>query len=297
MGWEYRGPHGPYYTRSRKVGGRVVREYIGAGEAGERAARRDATARRRRIRECAARRQQREGLMAAGRTAHAIINALDAEARRMLAAAGFYQHHAGEWRRRRRRIQEAQVEKQDKQSNQIRTTADIPKLLKRCHEGDKAALRELIARLSGNGLDEILGSHGLAAMAEDAWLDASFGDNHLRKALAAEQLRRMRVTLAGPEPSPLEQILVDKAVLCWFEALTADTIAATRAGELTRDQAEMLQKRQDRSHARFLSAIRTLAQVRKLGFPVLQVNVGEKQINIAGAVQIPEESSRGLALK
>ena len=38
MSWEYRGNSGPYYTRTRSVNGRIVREYFGAGEAGRQAA-------------------------------------------------------------------------------------------------------------------------------------------------------------------------------------------------------------------------------------------------------------------
>ena len=42
MGWEMRGPNGPYYTRSTRVNGRVVRSYVGGGPAGIRAAQADA---------------------------------------------------------------------------------------------------------------------------------------------------------------------------------------------------------------------------------------------------------------
>jgi hypothetical protein len=39
----------------------------------------------------------------------------------------------------------------------------------------------------------------------------------------------------------------------------------------------------DKAHARFLTAVRTLAQVRKLALPTLQVNIAKNQINVAEA--------------
>ena len=50
---------------------------------------------------------------------------------------------------------------------------------------------------------------------------------------------------------------------------------------MTLAQADYHQKRIDKSHGRHLSAIRALAQIRKMG-PIIQVNIAEKQINTAG---------------
>jgi len=64
MGWEKRERGGLYYTRSRNVGGRVVREYVGGGILGHIAALHDAQERRRREEEALLWNEERERLEA-----------------------------------------------------------------------------------------------------------------------------------------------------------------------------------------------------------------------------------------
>jgi hypothetical protein len=97
MGWESRQRGGRYYTRSKKVNGRVVREYVGTGEPAELAARRDADARQGRE----ARRVVREELAALDAPLDDLAEVTDLLARAALAAAGYRQHRRGEWRKRR----------------------------------------------------------------------------------------------------------------------------------------------------------------------------------------------------
>jgi len=102
MGWE----HGRYYTRSKKVNGRVVKEYVGSGLVAELAARMDALDR-----------QARNAERDAGHAARAEVEFLDASlnelnaladlmARAALVAVGYRQHKRGEWRKTRARPEE-----------------------------------------------------------------------------------------------------------------------------------------------------------------------------------------------
>jgi hypothetical protein len=91
----------------------------------------------------------------------------------------------------------------------------------------------------------------------------------------------MRVEVAGDNPSPLERLLAERVVATWLEVQLFEGLYAVGMKDGTSIQDDHRQKRLDRAHRRHLSAIRTLAQIRKLG-PAMQINIAEKQINTAG---------------
>jgi hypothetical protein len=99
--WERRERGGLYYTRSRKEGGRVVREYVGGGILGELAARMDAEERRRRQEEATAWREERKSLEALDAPVEELYRVTEILSRAVFVAAGYRQHNRGEWRMRR----------------------------------------------------------------------------------------------------------------------------------------------------------------------------------------------------
>ena len=98
--WERRERGGLYYTRSRKKGGRVIREYVGGGILGELAAQLDAEERQRREEE-ASQRQERERLEALAASVEELCETAEVIARAALVASGYHRHNRGEWRKKR----------------------------------------------------------------------------------------------------------------------------------------------------------------------------------------------------
>jgi hypothetical protein len=103
MAWETREGRGRYYTRSHRVNGRVVREYVGTGLVGELAAAQDAERRREQEDERAAWSDLKEDLHTVADLVDRCWENVSALTTAVLVSAGFYRHHRGEWRRRRAR--------------------------------------------------------------------------------------------------------------------------------------------------------------------------------------------------
>jgi len=99
--WERRERGGSYYTRTRKVGGKVEREYIGGGILGELAAQMDALERQQRDEEAALWREEREQLAVLMAPVDELCEAAEVLARAALMSAGYRRHKRGEWRKRR----------------------------------------------------------------------------------------------------------------------------------------------------------------------------------------------------
>src|SRR5947207_3921718 len=94
MPWES-GPRGrPYYTRTRRENGRVIREYVGVGQEGRQAAEED-EARRRQVE------AERDAARALAEDVQKLAEFADLLARAALLAAGYHRPNRGPWRKRR----------------------------------------------------------------------------------------------------------------------------------------------------------------------------------------------------
>ena len=77
--------------------------------------------------------------------------------------------------------------------------------------------------------------------------------------------------------------MIERVVARWLNVYYIDALYAERLNNVTAQQGEYFQPRQERAHRLYLSAIRTLAQVRRLLVPAGQVNIGAQQLNVANA--------------
>ncbi len=103
MAWESRKGQGAYYTRSRRCGGRVIREYIGSDETAMLIAKLDALERQERMAELDTQRNERAQFYTIDAQIEQLGDLADELARAMLIAAGYHQHKGGEWRKYRER--------------------------------------------------------------------------------------------------------------------------------------------------------------------------------------------------
>jgi hypothetical protein len=99
MSWESRKGKGRYYTRSRRVNGKIRREYIGTGRHAEVIAEIDAAERAERELERKLEKEQRECDLELDAEVDELCQLIDGLARGALLAAGFHSHR-GTWRRR-----------------------------------------------------------------------------------------------------------------------------------------------------------------------------------------------------
>jgi hypothetical protein len=157
-------------------------------------------------------------------------------------------------------------------------------LMKRASKGDQTCLPEIRALLAdgdrGRYYRERYGSS--ADWLRQSIVKKAAGEDVASQEAIRQKLDSVRSELEGPNPTPIERLLAERASLCWalvnwyetsFQSIDSMGIA----------QADFHQRKIDRAHARFLSAVRALAQVRKLALPTLQLNIAKNQVNIGGA--------------
>jgi hypothetical protein len=156
---------------------------------------------------------------------------------------------------------------------------EITAMVRRAETGDESALPELRMLLAEPVWVEILGGD-LARRAEDTLLDRFCGKNLCGREAIARKMTDLRAELCGPNPSPVERLLAERAIACWLHLAHAEYAYASKES-MSLPLAQHYQKVIDRAHKRYLSALKALADVRKLGV-TLQLNIARKQVNLAG---------------
>ena len=144
---------------------------------------------------------------------------------------------------------------------------ELARLLARAEQGDRSVLPELRKALDANA--EIWRHYGdLAAQAEASLILLAAGNNLLLAESLQHKLRALKDELGGESPSPLERLLVERVTATWLQVSYFDGLLAQAKGA-SEAQAKMLQRQQDAAHRRHLTAVKTLATVRKLLRPAL----------------------------
>ena len=171
--------------------------------------------------------------------------------------------------------------------------AELREHITRAHDGDEDAIATVekslelipsIARKWGN----------LNLWVERGFLERATGGTPVEKKSVTLTLKQMREELAGPNPSPLELLGAERVASCWLQLHYGELIYEQNLGKMTLEQDNYYQRRLDRLHRRYLSAMRSLAQVRKLLKPkVAQINIGEKQQINTGAAALGPAHTNG----
>ena len=157
---------------------------------------------------------------------------------------------------------------------------ELRAILEDAHDGDPKALsrvRKILEELPK--LADIFAN--LAKEAERAVIKRMSGSDPIVEEALPVKLKAMRGELCGQSPSPLERLLAERIVACWLQLQYAEIVYAQNLGKLSIPQSEYHQRRLDKLHRRYLSSIKSLAQIRKMG-PAVQINIADKQINTAG---------------
>lgn len=98
----------------------------------------------------------------------------------------------------------------------------------------------------------------------------------------SEEIRRDVEEIAGPSPTRVELILAETAALSLFALRTYEArfaAASSSSDGITFAQARYHQEKIAHAQRRLESALRTLANIRRLALPALQINVAGRQVN------------------
>lgn len=284
-----------YYYSSHRVGRTVTRRYLGNDPLWSSLMEYEAC-RRDELRHCRERNMATLSRLTASDNQAKIFHQLvSAVMQTHLEAAGFHQHARGQWRKQRKTKKEQEnfmskalcktenqsqeVQKLSNEDTQLSATREsLVKLINQAADDPKQS-RELLSMVKGTALEPmILRIHADIGSFSREKIIESLGKQPLFQQSCARKIELMREDLSGTNPSPLETLLIERILNNWLQVNQLEQLVSVQEAI---QWMKIYEERLDKAHKRYLASIKALAQVRKLQLPDVQVNIAEKQVNVA----------------
>lgn len=171
------------------------------------------------------------------------------------------------------------------QLSQLPEIAELREVLRRCNKKkpkaeDVAALQRLL-----RDIPDLWRAFGdMAAIAESHLIDSLDATVDIKESLRFG-MEVMPKELGFTEAAPLEKMLIRRVVLCWVRLQLCEYQYTSNEKEgRTLAQGNYWEKRLSAVQGHYLRALTTLARIRKMQLPTMQVNIateGGQQVNIA----------------
>ena len=112
-------------------------------------------------------------------------------------------------------------------------------------------------------------------------LISKIASTHAIKASMTRGWEQLPADLANPSDCELERLLVQQVVIAWLHLgyVEYQYSAMTTETGLTIKRGEYWERRLSAAQRRYLRATETLARVRRLQLPTMQINIGAQQVN------------------
>jgi hypothetical protein len=273
MAWERRG-YQHFYYKSRRVNGRIIKQYYGTGHLAQLVYEQDRRQQEVREREQATRKHikdldvETDTLNHTTRTLTKIY----------LLLAGYYQHHRGEWRKRRRQIiQQGDFMVSNIQVQEKLSIDGFESLMQRILTGDETLVPAIKAMLDDSPVvwQEAL---SLTKKVETVWVQTIAKDLISREAIE-RQVSALKMALQAESSSPLEFLLVGTICTTWLAYMHAELTSAEQLQQYGHPLTQAQENHLTYCQKRYFLAIRELARIRQLLKPrtTTVINVADQQ--------------------
>ena len=94
----------------------------------------------------------------------------------------------------------------------------------------------------------------------------------------------LRDELGYKQASSFERLLIDHVVLCWLRLNYVEfAYTGMKIDSMPTPRADYWERKLSTAQQRYLRASETLARIRRLRLPAMQINVADQQVNVAGS--------------